>query len=286
MPYRVDIIYHPIIYIYWHKKKEIDLLIYYRLVSFANNSKINKQQITTNQMKKSFYFLGLFLMSLVTFIACDDDDKNDNVTIKVTQTEFYTVGEKQTIKVPFTVTPTDFTVTADAIEMGALKVNTSGDRLHWAVKDVREGNTAGEWIADVEVAFNGTIGFTFSTENNFPSNIFTVLMKQENGEVYVTDPVTWKRSDADFDNKDESIDLSAIAEKAGGFGNQNQASFVNFLTGTSLEEDFCLEQFNKGRLTLTMVDSENANNGVYAVTVESKSDNKKFTIWVPVVITD
>ncbi len=112
-------------------------------------------------------------------------------------------------------------------------------------------------------------------------------MKQESGEVYVAEPVVWKRSDADFDDKEEKVDLSDIAAETGGWGNNNLTSFIGFLSGVPLQEDFCVELFNEGKVTLSMVDSESAKNGVYAVKVEStRLNGTKFAVWLPVVVTD
>lgn len=234
---------------------------------------------------KKVCFLGLLVAAFL--VGCSDNDDNENVSIQVAATEFYVVGEKQLIQVPFTVTPADFALTADDIEMGAMELTTSGDRLSFALKAIQQGSVPGEWVANVEVAFNGVCDFVFSVKNNFPSNEFSVCMKQESGEVYVAEPVLWKRSDADFYDKEEKVDLSDIAAEAGGWGNNNLTFFIGFLSGVPLQEDFCVELFNEGKVTLSMVDSESAKNGVYAVKVEStRLNGTKFAVWLPVVVTD
>ncbi len=234
---------------------------------------------------KKVWFLGLLVAAFL--VGCSDNDDNENVSIQVAATEFYVVGEKQLIQVPFTVTPADFALTADDIEMGAMELTTSGDRLSFALKAIQQGSVPGEWVANVEVAFNGVCDFVFSVKNNFSSNEFSVCMKQESGEVYVAEPVVWKRSDADFDDKEEKVDLSDIVAETGGLGNNNLTFFIGFLSGVPLQEDFCVELFNEGKVTLSMVDSESAKNGVYAVKVEStRLNGTKFAVWLPVVVTD
>ncbi len=85
---------------------------------------------------KKVWFLGLLAAAFLA--GYSDNDDNENVSIQVAATEFYVVGEKQLIQVPFTVTPADFALTADDIEMGGNGIDYFQRPIEFCI----EGDTA------------------------------------------------------------------------------------------------------------------------------------------------
>lgn len=238
-------------------------------------------------MKKILHFC-IFCCYAMIFVACsDDDNQEDQVTITVSPTNF-TAMTSEVIDVPFTVTPTDYTITASSIEIKANQTNISGALFPATLTNLTRGDKAGTWTAHLQINGTGNSTLSFCMDRKYTSNSFTVTASSSaTEEIYTTDAIIWYRTDTDFETKESVVDLSAAIAECGGIEGLSSTKSFQKLDGTKPVQDFCIGTVNASAktFTVTMIDADVTQNGVwYWILSYTRTDNTIFEIRIPLKI--
>lgn len=111
-------------------------------------------------------------MLLVLFGACNDDEEDTTPEITITQSAF-TLNEPDTIGIPFTITPADYDVNPENLEImleeyhsSSSSSSLSGNLLipRFDIIAVTAGNENGNYVAEVKIDFTLEPGDRFHVE--------------------------------------------------------------------------------------------------------------------------